>query len=134
MKTVLRSIFINSLVLYLAILVFPGLVFDGTLRTLVVAAVALTLLNKIVKPLIKLLLLPINLLTLGFFGWVAQVATLFILTRLVSGFQIRAFYFPGLNLSGFVAPAFNVSVLAAYVLASITIGLLSSGVRWLLRK
>lgn len=134
MKTLLRSIFLNSLYLYLSILWFPGLAFDGTVKTLVLAAVALTILNKIVKPLIKLLLLPINLITLGIFGWVANVATLFILTRLVAGFVVRGFYFPGMNLSGFVAPAFNVSTLAAYVLASMVISLTSSLVAWLLRK
>lgn len=134
MKTILRSIFINSLVLYLSILMFPGLVFDGTPKTLIIAAVALTLLNKIVKPIIKLFLLPINVLTLGFFGWVANVLTLFILTRAVHGIGIRAFYFPGLDLSGFVAPAFNVSLLAAFILTSLTISLVHTIVVWLLRK
>lgn len=134
MKTILRSIFLNSLVLYLSILVFPGMVYDGTIRTLILAAITLTLLNKIVKPIIKLLLLPINLLTLGLFGWVVHVATLFILTQIISGFAIKAFYFPGINVQGFAAPAFAVSVLMAYVLASLTISLISSLVSWLLSR
>lgn len=134
MKTILRSIFINSLVLYLAILMFDGLVFDGTLKTLVIAAVTLTLLNKIVKPIIKLFLLPINVLTLGFFGWVANVVTLFILTRAVRGIGITGFYFPGFDISGFVAPSFNVSVLASFVLTSLIISLTHTLIVWLLRK
>lgn len=134
MKTLLRAIFINTLVLYLAILAFPGLLFDGTLKTLVISAVVLTLLNKIVKPLIKLFLLPINLLTLGVFGWVAHVATLFILTRVVSGIMIQGFHFPGWSANGFAIPSFGVSLLMAYVLASLTISLIANIVSWLLRK
>lgn len=134
MKTLLRAIFVNTLVLYLAILVFPGLLFDGTLKTLVISAVVLTLLNKIVKPLIKLFLLPINLLTLGVFGWVAHVATLFILTRVVSGIMIKGFYFPGWSANGFAVPALGISLLMAYVLASLTISLIANIISWLLRK
>lgn len=134
MKTILRAVFVNLIVLYLAVLIYPGLVYDGTFKTLLLATIALTLLNRIVKPLIKLLLLPINLLTLGIFGWVAHVATLFILTRIVSGFSVIGFFFAGFNYNGFVAPPFNVSILASYILASVVISLVSGVVAWLLRR
>ena len=134
MKTILRSVFLNMIVLYLAIRIFPGLKYDGTLRTLFLATLALTLLNKTAKPLIKLLLLPINLITLGVFGWVANVATLFILTRLVVGFAIIGFYFEGIDYQGFVVPAMQISLLMSFFLASITISFVASLVSWLLRK
>lgn len=121
-------------VLYLAVSIYPGLGFDGTIRTLLLATVALTLLNRIVKPLIKLLLLPINLLTLGIFGWVAHVATLFILTRVVDGFYVRGYSFPGLNLDGFVAPPMEFSAFASLIIGSMTISVIANIVSWLLRK
>lgn len=134
MKTILRAVFLNSLVLYLAVLVYQGLRFDGTLKTLVIAAVALTLLNKIVKPVIKLLLLPINLLTLGIFSWVATVLTMIILTRIVSGISIIPYDFRGFSYSGFVVPAFHFGALWSYILASATISLTHTVVSWILRK
>src|SRR5688572_13917698 len=134
MKMILRAIFLNMVILYISIQIYGGLSYDGTLKTLLVSTVALTLLNRIVKPLIKLLLLPINLITLGFFSWVSHVATLFILTRLVDGFVVRSYFFPGFTYQGFVAPAMQISTLASYIIASLTISLTASLTGWLLRK
>lgn len=134
MKTILRILFLNLIVMYLAFVIYPGLSYDGTLKTLLLAAAALTLLSRIVQPLIKLLLLPINLLTLGFFGWVTHVATLFLLTRAVKGVVVSAFYFQGFGYNGFTAPPMQISLLASYVLGSLTISLINSMISWLLRK
>lgn len=133
MKTILRALFINATILFLASRIYPGLLYDGQFKTLLLAAIALTVLNRFIKPVIKLLLLPINLITLGLFGWVAQVLTLFILTRLVSGFAVVGFYFVGWTSNGFVVPAMNISPFISYVLASITLSLLTQILGWLLR-
>ncbi len=134
MKTILRAIFLNMVILYISIQIYGGLSYDGTLKTLFLATIALTLLNRIVKPIIKLLLLPINLITLGIFSWVAHVATLFILTRLVPGFLVTSYYFPGFEVDGFIAPPMQISLLASYVIASLTISLTASVIGWMLRK
>ncbi len=133
MKSILRALFINAAVLFLATRIYPGLIFDGQLKTLILATLALTILNRFVKPIIKLLLLPINLITLGLFGWVAQVLTLFLLTRLVTGFAVVPFYFPGWSNNGFVVPAMAISSFASYLIASITISILAQVLGWLFR-
>lgn len=122
----------SALVLYFSLMVYPGMNYDGSIQTLLLAAVTLMLLNRIVKPLIKLFLLPINLITLGLFRWVANVATLFLLTRIVGGFQIVGFYFAGFESSGFVVPAIQISLLSSYILGSIVIGLFSTLFVWVL--
>ena len=132
MKGLIRGFFLSGLVLYLSVLIYPGMVYDGKVETLVIAAIALMLLNRIVKPLIKLFLLPINLITLGLFRWVAHVLTLFLLTRIVSGFGVVGFIFSGWESNGFVVPMFEVSTLMSYVLGSITIGLIASSIAWVL--
>lgn len=134
MKTILRSFFVNGLALWWSSLLVPGLLIEAKVLTMVLAAVALTVLNKTVKPLIKLFLLPINLLTLGLFGWVSNVITLFIITKVISGVRIAAFSFPGWEYSGFIVPSISFSVIAVYIVASIVISLLAAGVRWLFAK
>lgn len=134
MKTLLRALFVNSLVLYFAILTFPGLGFNGQIKTLLLAALALTLLNRFVKPVIKLLLLPINLITLNLFGWVANVIMLFLVTVLVGGFQVHAFHFAGYASGGFVIPAMDISQVIAYILASLLISLYAAVLGWLLQS
>jgi putative membrane protein len=133
MKWLLRAIFLNGLILYLAVLIYPGMSIDTGVITLLVAAASLTVLNKIVKPLIKLLLLPINLVTMGLFGWVVNVLSLFLLTYFVNGFSIYAFYFNGWSYQGFVIPAMQISILYSFILGSIVLSLVSNLVYWLVK-
>ena len=106
MKVFLRHLFVNFISLFFLSLAFPGFKVDQNFKTLVTAAIIWFLLNKIVKPIIKLLLLPINLITLNLFSWLVGVLTLFLLQIFADGVTITSFQFQGLNASGFIVPAF----------------------------
>ncbi|OGD70167.1 hypothetical protein A3A84_01375 [Candidatus Collierbacteria bacterium RIFCSPLOWO2_01_FULL_50_23] len=134
MKTILRAIFLNLITLYLVALFFPGLTITNQLITYLSTAVVWTLLNKVVKPIIKLLLLPINLITLGLFSWAVNVITLFMLKYFISGVAIAAFTFNGYTLQGFVIPQMHFSIFFAYILTSLILSLVHSGLIWLLRS
>lgn len=134
MKTILRAIFLNLITLYLVALYFPGLTITNKITTYLYAAVVWTLLNKIVKPIIKLLLLPINLITLGLFSWVVNVITLFMLKYFISGVAIAAFTFNGFVYQGFVIPQMHFSLFFAYILTSLVLSLVHSTMIWLLRS
>lgn len=131
MKFLLKAIFINLTTLYLTAKIFTGFSLENTLQTLLTAAIVFTLLDKLVKPIIKILLLPINLITLGLFRWVISVATLILLKAIVKGIVIKSFFFPGFTYDGFVIPSFAVSLLASYILTSIIIRAIASSLRWL---
>lgn len=134
MKTILRAIFLNLITLYIVTLFFPGVTITHNPTTYLWAALVWTLLNKIVKPIIKLLLLPINLITLGLFSWVVNVITLFLLKYLIKGVVIQAFTFTGFTYLGFVIPQMHISLLFAYILTSLVLSLVHSGLIWLLRS
>lgn len=134
MKTILRAIFLNLITLYIVTLFFPGLTITHQLLTYLSAAVVWTILNKIVKPIIKLLLLPINLITLGLFSWVVNVITLFMLKYLIRGVVIHAFTFAGFTYQGFVIPEMHFSLFFTYILTSLVLSLVHSGLIWLLRS
>ena len=57
----------NSLALYAASWLVPGFVFTGWIKEYLYAGVVLGLLNLIVKPALKMISLPIIILTLGLF-------------------------------------------------------------------
>lgn len=134
MKWILREWFLSTVILYIAVLVFPGMAYGGGLQTLLIASGVMTLLDRIVKPIIKLLLLPINLITLGVFRWVVQVLMLVILTRLVTGFGVMGFVFEGWTWNGFIVPTMNINLFWSYILASATIGVTGILVAWVLKK
>jgi len=57
----------NSLAIYAAAYLVPGFIVAGGFKEFLLAGILLGLLNKIVKPPIKLLTMPLIILTLGLF-------------------------------------------------------------------
>lgn len=133
MKSLLRSFFINTAAIFFAAKVVSGLSYSDRWETLLWAGSSLTLVNLLVKPIIKILTLPINLLTLGIFSWAIDILMLFIVTLIVPGFSIQAFFFPGASLYGFVMPSFYVSIFLSFIFGSIAISFISSFLFWLSR-
>lgn len=82
--------------------------------TILWAAVALGVINLIVRPVVRLLALPINLITLGLFGWVINGLMLWLVAAVVPGFRV----------AGFV-PA---------VEGAIVLAIISGGMHWILRR
>lgn len=68
MASLIVRLFSNSLALYIAYLVVPGLVINNGLVGFIVAGLFLGLLNLTVKPILKLISAPIIILTLGIFS------------------------------------------------------------------
>lgn len=134
MKRLLRSILINLLVIYLVDVIYPGFTIQHDVKTLLTAAVIWLLLNKIVKPIIKLLLLPINLITLNLFAWVISLLTLFLLQMIVTGIHITPYDFPGYSYQGFVVPAMSINLFFSYFIASILLNSLLAFIKWLISK
>ena len=61
---------------------------------LLMAGLVLSLLMLLVAPLLKILFIPINLLTFGLLSWVINVVVLYLLTVFVSGVSVVAWTFP----------------------------------------
>ncbi len=57
----------------------------------VIVGVVLGLLNTLVKPIVKLLTLPINLMTLGLFTLVINGALVLVADHLLQGFMVEGF-------------------------------------------
>ncbi|MCA9373863.1 MAG: phage holin family protein [Candidatus Gracilibacteria bacterium] len=57
-----------------------------------VAAVVLGIINLVVKPLVTLLTLPVNILTLGLFTLVINALMIWLAANLVDGFTIEGFW------------------------------------------
>lgn len=131
MKTVLRYFLINLVSLLITTKLIPGLTYTGGLRSLFIGAVAFMLINLILVPLLKILFLPLNLLTLGLFAWLINVLALYALTTVVSDFQLLPYNFPGGNFWGVVIPPMELTTFWVAVVASFLIGLITHFLQWL---
>ena len=126
MKTLLRRLLLYSLVIFTAALILPGLSYSNDPEVLALAASTLVLVNLLVRPLVKLITLPINFFTLGVFSWLINVLMLLLVTKLIPGFSVSAFALSGFKYGSLVVPSIEVPLFWSYVLASFTISFLMS--------
>lgn len=89
MRLIIRWI-INALVLIGISAVLP-IYFDNFYAALV-AALALGVVNALIKPLVVVLTLPINILTLGLFTLVINAALFWFVSTFIKGFYIADFW------------------------------------------
>lgn len=87
----LAHIFVSALAVYVTARLLPGVHVDG-FGTAVVAAVALGVINGVLRPLLLLLTLPLNLMTLGLLTFVIIGGCVLLAARLVPGFHIASFW------------------------------------------
>ncbi|MGE5041949.1 MAG: phage holin family protein [Candidatus Levyibacteriota bacterium] len=81
---------INSLAVYIASLLIPGVHITNLLTTLIVAIV-LGILNSILKPILVFLTLPITVVTLGLFIFVINALMVLLASYLIPGFKVDGF-------------------------------------------
>lgn len=88
------QLLINWLVSALAILItayfLPGVTVGGLVPALIFAVV-LGILNIIIKPILLILTLPINILTLGLFTFVINALVIMLASYIVPGFAVAGF-------------------------------------------
>lgn len=133
MKSLIRSVVIHTIVIWFIAEYVGGISYMGDFKYLLGASFALSLVDALVKPLINLLLLPFNIVTLGAFRWISSVFALYLTTLFVPKFSISAFVYPGLATSYFIIPSITFSVLGAYIVVAILISFLISFIFWVIR-
>ena len=123
MKQALRGILINSIAITLGSALLPGIDYGHKLSILIIAATMLGIANTFIRPILTLVLLPINIITLGIAGLFMNTLLLFIVTLVVSGFNVIPF-----NLTWTATPI-HVTLVWSYILCSFIISLIGNLVR-----
>ena len=90
MKLLIRW-FLNALTLLAIAYYLPGVAVSGFYAALI-AALVLGLVNAIIRPILVLLTLPINILTLGLFTLVINGLLFWFVSTIVKGFAVAGFW------------------------------------------
>ena len=133
MKRFLKTLIINGFIFWLLERFYPAITLQN-FRTLILATLALTLANILIRPLIKLITLPLNFLTLGFFSWAANIATFYITVWIVEGFSLSTTYFPGFQINGIKLQSTELPRIATLVIATFAFSFLNRLLTWLFAK
>jgi putative membrane protein len=133
MKRLIRAFAVYGLVLWFLATYVGGVEFGNDPKNLLAGALALTLAETFLKPIINLLLLPFNLVTLGVFRWVSNVLMLYITSLIVPTFSIVPFTYPGFSSNLFIIPQLQLGTVGAYIFLSFLLSIIASFIFWLIR-
>ncbi len=130
MKSPVRNFFINLLALYGTAQINNGFAITGGAFVYFYSALLLTVINTFVKPLLKIMFLPINMITLGFFSWVINLVTLYILKLIVPQITFTTWHFMGLTSPYLSLPPFTLSPVVNFIAISFLLSFIAKLLHW----
>lgn len=119
MGAFLRSFLSSTLTLIVLAWLVPAVQFSNWVA-LAIAALVLLFLQSIVKPILKVLFLPVTFVTFGLFSIVINVIIIWLATFLVPGFVIRNLILLGIPLNYFFS-LLTISTLIGFIQSFIRI-------------
>ena len=85
------KILIYALAVFVTAYILPGVMVSGFIAALI-TAIVIAAINIFVRPLVLLLTLPINILTLGLFTFVINALLIMLAAAIVPGFDVASFW------------------------------------------
>ena len=111
MRLVLRIV-INAVALWITAQLLPGIELGGSVVGLLVVAVVFGLVNAFIKPIVKLLSLPLTVMTLGLFTLIINAAMLLLTSWLAGGYM---------NVTGSLLEKLVTAVMGAVIISIVSI-------------
>lgn len=107
MKKILKYTLYIAFAMLIENEIWHNLSFNPRIETIIKVALILAIFELILKPIIKILLLPITFLTLGLIRIVINTLGLYLATFLISGFTVGSLTLFNLSLTNFLAYLFT---------------------------
>lgn len=123
MRKFIVKIIATAISFYIAQYFLSGVQINASWPAYLITSLVFVVFNFILSPIVKLLLLPINLLTLGLFRWVTNVLVLYVFDLLYDGLRISPFTYTGFSSSILTLPAAHLNLFWVLVLTSLIMSL-----------
>jgi putative membrane protein len=125
-KYLIRIFLFNVFAIWATSALLPSFAISDAWQVISFAGLVLTILMVFVKPVLKILFIPINILTLGVMSWFINVIMIYLLTVLVPEIEITAWTFPGWHNHGFALGKVYLPYIANLILASVVLTCISN--------
>lgn len=131
-KPIIQAFLVNAMALWVADYFLTGFNIDNNVKVFSIAAGVLIVVNFAVRPLLELISFPINLITLGLFSWIINVALIYIVVLLVDGIKLSTgvLLLDKFGPLSITLPNIQLGEFLTLIVATFIIGL----VNWVLRK
>ena len=134
MRAVIRSIVFYSFSLFALTQTLSGVKITGGVETYLLGGAALSIMFLLIKPILNILTLPLNIVTLGTFSFFTNVIILYLLTIFVPKIKVFPFIFQGFSYSGFMIPRTDVNQLFAFIVSGLALSAIITFLTWLIKK
>lgn len=133
MRYLLKKYFILIISVYLLTQLIPTFNISGGWQGLCYSCLILSLLFYIAAPIVNLIMLPFNLLTLNLTSWLLNILLLYIWTLLVSEIHITSWQFSGVSFGLIILSSANLARWQVIIIAGILLTLIIQFISWLVK-
>ncbi|MBM3283531.1 phage holin family protein [Candidatus Gottesmanbacteria bacterium] len=133
MRTILKKYFIILISVFILTQIIPSISISGKWQGLFYSSFVLCILLYIAQPIINLIMLPLNLLTLNMTSWILNILIIFIWTLIVPQVKISDWQFNGGKIGPLSFSSFYFVYWQVVILAGISITLIIQFVKWLVK-
>lgn len=123
MRKIIVNILSTAASFYVAQYFLSGFHIQNNWSTYLIASLVFVVFNFILTPIITILLLPINLLTLGLFRWLTNVLILYLFDLVYDGINIVGFTYPGMTSPVISLPSGYLGLFWVLVISSLLMSL-----------
>lgn len=121
MKKIIRMIVFSGAALFITTLWDKGFTLNYDKIPFLLTIIAVALLYYIIRPLSKIVLLPLNIITFGLISLVVYSFLFYIVASQFSMIHVRAWTFPGVSFAGIIVPKLAISYMVNIVLSSMSV-------------
>lgn len=121
MKYFIRTWMFHMVAIWIIKELIPAFVVNGSWVNILIAGGILAALMVFVRPIIKILFIPINFLTLGLISWIVNVFVIYLLTLIAPNVSVVAWAYPGWTWQGFIIPATTIPYVGTLIIVTLAL-------------
>lgn len=126
MKKISRMIIFSATSLFLLTRLNSGVILSSDWEKILITIILIALIYYIINPIMKILLLPINIITLGLASFISYIIIFIIINDYFNLIQFKSWNFPGIYFNTVIIKSFTLSPLANKVFSAFFISLIIS--------
>lgn len=126
-----KNWFTNLIVLLALFRFYPGFLFPTDFPSQLIAAFVLTAIITFFQPILKMIVLPVNIITFGLFNWLLEALVLLLLTILIDNVTFQSFNWKTFTFFGVTFSGGGLNSFFSVIIGSIFFKFLTSLVKYL---
>ncbi len=132
MKKLIQRFLVTTITFYFLISFYPGLTGPSNYQPLIIAASIYLFLELIIKPLLKVFLIPINILTFGLASFFVNIILLYIFLIIFPDINVVPFSLGPFQYNNITIPTLHFGYWSSLVLTSFLLSFSISFIQWIL--